>query len=380
MCLSKVYYNTYSDGTSDVTEKSYACGRRCSHPEVRKYDRKFPFTKLPDSQPESHRSLSERKPTPYFDPVTSRGSKSPSPSSRRDSGVYMGKYDSYDPYDPYGTHHHSSSRHDPRDRHSDPREPRLKRSSTIPQIVYMDRDGGNGRSRSGSRDYSRDIPMGVQLAEDYGRRKSSSRSRSRDERNSSHDGSDLASKYYRRRNDDASGYMFIDDQDERRRQRRERRMSSSSYQEPSTSTAMDAYDTSRRIPRRASTVVHNSDGTLSTSSGPSATKSKTLRWDDEVRAKRSRQNAEIANRPVLGEPKGILKKPNDQKGKGREQDDLYDLRQAVERMETPSRGRDRSSRDRAMDDYDLYGGYDDGRRKRGSKSIYGSSGDDRYRY
>lgn len=379
MCLSKVYYNTYSDGTNDVTEKSYGCGRRCSHPEVRKYDRKFPFTKLPDSQPESHRSLSERKPTPYFDPTTSRGSKSPSPSSRRDSGVYMttgSKYDPYDAYDPYGTHHRSS-RHDPRDRYSDPREPRMKRTSTIPQIVYMDRESGKGRSRSSSLDYSRDIPLGVSLADDYGRRKSSSRSRSRDERGSSYDGSDLASKHYRRRHDDPSGFMFIDDQDERRRQRRERRMSSSSYQEPSTSAAIDAYDSSRYIPRRASTVVHNSDGTLSTSSGPSSTKSKTLRWEDEVRAKRSRQNAEIANRPVLGEPKGILKKPSDQKGKGREQDDIYDLRQAVERMEIPSRGRDRSSR---KDDYDLYGGYDDGRRKRSSKSIYGSSSDDRYRY
>ncbi|KAK4183604.1 hypothetical protein QBC35DRAFT_507777 [Podospora australis] len=379
MCLSKLYYNTYSDGTNDVTEKRYDCDRRCSHPEVRKYDRKFPFTKLPDSQPESHRSLSERKPTPYFEPSTSRGSKSPSPSSRRDSGVYMGsKYDSYDAYDPYGLHHRSS-RHDPRDRYSDPREPRLKKSSTIPQIVYMDRDSGKGRSRSNSRDYSRDIPLGVSLADDYGRRKSSSRSRSRD------DGSDM-SKHYRRRHDDPSGYMFIDDQDERRRQRRERRMSSSSYHEPSTSAAMSAYDTSRYIPRRASTVVHNSDGTLSTSSGPSSTKSKTLRWEDEVRAKRSRQNAEIANRAPLVEPKGILKKPGDQKGKGREQDDIYDLRQAVERMEIPpSRGRDRSSRDRglsSMDDYDVYGGYDGGRRsgKRNSKSVYGSSADDRYRY
>ncbi|KAK4225170.1 hypothetical protein QBC38DRAFT_270072 [Podospora fimiseda] len=369
MCLSKVYYNSYADGEKDVTEKMYACreGRRCSHPEVRKYDRKFPFAKLGESQPESHRSVSERRPTPYF----SRGSKSPSPSSRH-----------YDPYDNYD--HHRSSRHDPRDRYE--REGR-RRSGSLPHIIY-------DRPRSRSHDYSRDIPLGVQLADDYGRRKSSSRSRSRD---------DLGreDKYYRRRTDDPLGYVFIDDADERRRQRREQRRSS--YHEPSTSAggAMDnsAYDSHRYAPRRASTVVHNSDGTLSTfSSGLASSKAKSIRWDDEVRAKRSRQNAEIANRPVLhGEgspPKSILKKPGSavdprSKGKGRDIDDVDDreLRRAIERMEIPSggsRGRDREPRSSSglMDDWTSSYDQQPDRERRKRSKIYATGGgaDDRYRY
>ncbi|KAK4237941.1 hypothetical protein C8A03DRAFT_44266 [Achaetomium macrosporum] len=381
MCLTKVYYNTYSDGAQDITEKHYPCrdGRGCSHPEVRKYDRKFPFTKLGDVKPESYRSLSERKPTPYFASHTPRGSKSPSASGRRDSGVY---YDYSDPYDGYG-YHHSSSRHDPRDRQDRgrDRELRLKRSSTNPHIVYVDRDGKSfSRSRSASRDYSRDIPLGlVPLADEYGRRRHSSRSRSRE---GSRDESDHY--YRRRRTDDPHGYVVIDDQDERRRRRREekhRRLSTSSYTEPSSSgaaamTGIDAYgDPYQYIPRRASTVVHHSDGSISTSSGGAVPKQ--LRWEDQVRAKRERQNAEIASRAAgHGEVKGILKHAGESKGKGRELDDIAELRRAVERMEIP-RGRDREPRSR--DDWDRgWGGYDDydsGRRKR--SKVYA---DDRYRY
>lgn len=410
MCLTKVYYNTYADGAQDISEKAYPCrdGRGCSRPDVRKYDRKFPFSKLGDSLPESHRSLSERKPTPYFEPHTPRGSKSPSPSRKRDSDMYMSgtksskHRDYYDPYsssyDPYD-YHRSSSRRDPRDRDRYEREPRLKRSSTLPpQIVYMDRDdakSSRSRSRSSSRDYSRDIPLGlVPLADEYGRRRhsiSGSRSHSR-EGSSSRDGSD---HYYRRRTDDPHGYMFIDDQDERRRQRRQERTARrSSFTEPSSSAAMKDYDlssSSRYLPRRASTVVHHSDGSVSTGSGSgsgSSSRPKQLRWLDQVRAK---QNAEIASRPIPGidvEPKGILKHGGESKskgrdkGKGREMDDIAELRRAVERMEIP-RGRDREPRrSGGRDEWDYagrygVGGYGDevgGRRKR--SKVW--SGDDRY--
>jgi hypothetical protein len=402
MCLTKVYYNTYSDGAQDITEKTYPCrdGRSCSRPDVRKYDRKFPFTKLGDAQPESHRSLSERKPTPYFSGHTPRGSKSPSPSGRRDSGVYMSgampsKYDYRDPYGSYDAYgYHASSRHDRYDRD---REPRLKRSSTNPHIVYLDRDRDSKSSRSRSRSSSRDIPLGlVPLADEYGRRHSSSRSRSREDRHhsSSRDGSDHTSgMYYRRRTDDPTGYTLISDQDERRhRQRRERRMSTSSYPDPSSSTSgmgmagMDGYGYPAYIPRRASTVVHHSDGSISAGSGGKLQKQ--LRWEDQVRAKRERQNAEIASRPGSssagyhgGEVKGILKHTEGKggKGKGRELDDIADLRRAVERMEIP-RGRDREPRGR--DEWAAGGGrygedygIGEGRRKR--SKVYA---DDLYRY
>lgn len=390
MCLTKVYYNTYSDGAQDITEKAYPCrdGRACSRPDVRKYDRKFPFGKLGDPQPESHRSVSERKPTPYFSSNTPRGSKSPSPSGRRETEAYMSgaksgrHYDYQDPYgrfDPYD-YQRSSSRQDPRDRYDrEPRESRMKRSSTMPQIVYGDREkSSRSRSHSNSRDYSRDIPVGlVPLADEYGRRHSS-HSRSRE---GSREGSDRSDKYYRRRTDDPQGYTFINDQDEQRRQRRDkRRMSTSSYTEPSSSAAAmaDAYGSHQYMPRRASTVVHNSDGSISASSGSS--KPKQLRWEDQVRAKRDRQNAEIASRQSSVEPKGILKHSSDSKGKGkgkgREVDDIAELRRAVQRMEIP-RGRDREPRGR--DDWDRRGRYDEDpdRDRRKRSKVWA---DDRYQY
>jgi len=432
MCLTKVYYNTYADGAQDITEKGYPCrdGRSCSRPDVRRYDRKFPFTKLGDGMPESHRSLSERKPTPYFSGHTPRGSKSPSPSGRRDSGVYMSganptskHYDYRDPYggggyDAYG-YRPSSSRHDPRDsrdsRYDRDREPRLKRSSTTPHIVYMDRDhdreGKSSRSRS--RSSSRDIPLGlVPLADEYGqrrqRRHSSSSSRDRD-------GPDYSGLYYtgggaptRRRTDDPHGYVLYNDDDERRRRHRRedkhRRLST-----PTTTTTIDPYTSTTSaaaaayLPRRASTVVHNSDGSIA--AGTSSGGRKQLRWEDQVRAKRERQNAEIASRaPTLsssssssmlagGEVKGILKRTSSlgggggSKGKGKAREgggeDIADLRRAIERMEIP-RGRDREPRaGRGEWDWAAGGGsgrygmedMDVGRRKR--SRVYA---DDRYRY
>ncbi|KAL2259728.1 hypothetical protein VTK26DRAFT_6480 [Humicola hyalothermophila] len=391
MCLTKVYYNTYSDGSQDVSEKSYPCrdGRRCSRPEVRKYDRKFPFSKLGESQPESRRSLAERQPTPYFEPHTPRGSKSPSPSGRRDRDAYVSGtksskhrdyYDTYS-FDPYG-YYRSSSRHDPRDSDRYERgEPRLKRSSTLPpQIVYADRDSSGkssssrSRSRSSTRDYSRDIPIGlVPLVEEYGRRRRHSFS------SGSRDGGSGDPYYYppRRAGEPAAGYVLIDDQDERRRQRREaRRLSSASGYAESSGAMRDYADASsssssaRYLPRRASTVVHHGDGPVSAgsasaygsaSSSSSSKPPKQLRWEDEVRAKRERQNAEIASRPAHDavEPplKGILKRSESAKshakGKGRELDDIAELRRAVERMEIP-RGRDREPRSRRAE-WGVYG-------------------------
>lgn len=438
MCLTKVYYNTYSDGAQDITEKNHPCrdGRACSRPDVRRYDRKFPFTKLGDAQPESHRSLSERKPTPYFSGDTPRGSKSPSPSRRRDSGAYMSganpskHYDYGNPYggsggggyDAYG-YPSSSSRHDPYSRDA----PRLKRSSTNPHIIYGDRErdrdrshdrssrSSRSRSNSASRAYSHDIPIGlVPLADEYGRRhrrhshshshspSSSSRSRER----ASHDGSD---SYYphRRRTDDPAGYTLVSDQDERRRQRRaaDRR---ASYADPSSSSTMSGmgmgmglsgtgYGYPAPPPRRASTVVHHADP----GAGAGSSGRKQLRWEDQVRAKRDRQNAEIASRAASpwgstsssGDVvKGILKHGDGVggsgggkgKGKGREVDDRYgdiaDLRRAVERMEIP-RGRDREPRGGRGDEwgggrwYEGGGGEGEGRRKR--STVWADGG---YRY
>ncbi|KAJ4303964.1 hypothetical protein N0V88_001566 [Collariella sp. IMI 366227] len=237
MCLTKTFYNTYSDGVQNITEKKYPCreGRGCSQPDVIHFNRNFPFTKLGDVRPESYRSLSERNPTPYRSSHTS-----PSPSRRRESrestlytsGSSHGKrrehdYSSYEPYK-----YHRFSRHFSRDRPSRERErePRFKRHSAAPQIVYADRH---------SRSSSRDIPIGpVQLAEEYGRRyHSRSRSREHGGASSSHDSSahHHHSSHRRRTDNPQTTYLLVSDQDElRRRQRHEDRRQSFG---PSTSSA-----------------------------------------------------------------------------------------------------------------------------------------------
>ncbi|KAK3369334.1 hypothetical protein B0T24DRAFT_650986 [Lasiosphaeria ovina] len=420
MCLTKYYYNTYADGTQDLTEKTYACkdGRMCRDPDFKHYKRTFPFKKLGGAEPESLKSLSERKPTPYFsshfdaEPYRPRRSKSPSPSYRRDrDGVYINgarmeeysrpsrRHDSRDHED----RHRRPYKHDPRDRLEVPdtldrptrldrlsrldrpdrpdrtdREPlpRLRRSQTMPGYVVIDQ-------KTPPRPSSH-VPLGpVPLAEEYGRRRSS-RDRDR-ERDRERETSPRDRYYGRRHSADPRDYVIIDDDQERRRERRERRrMSTSAYNEASTSAGADATygtDPHRFLPRRAATVVHRSDGSISNNSAGSPPRPKHLRWDDEVRVKRERQNAEIANRPSPpeihqeGRVKGILKTPTEAKGKGYEDDDIYKLRRAVERMDIPRNDWDRPPRARFSEEDP------DSNRRRRSRT-YGSDrfGGDRYYY
>ncbi|KAL2156602.1 hypothetical protein VTH82DRAFT_1347 [Thermothelomyces myriococcoides] len=439
MCLTKVYYNTYADGAQDITEKSYPCrdGKRCSQPDVRRYDRKFPFARLADIQGESRRSLSERQPTPYFSGRTPRSAKSPSPSGRRDS-------DHLDPYtsgggggggggyDSYGYHGSSKRPHDPRDSLDSryDRDLRLKRTVTDPNIVYVDRgrgDGASSRSRSRSSSGSRDIPLGlVPLAEEYGLRREQQQQQQRRQRRHStsleRDDYGYSGLYYypdaagssRRRTDDPRGCVVYNDDDERRRrQRREKEKDKEASSSSAAAAAagplpvsmMDPYR-SAYLPRRGPAVVHQLAGDGSSSSSSSGRKQ--LRWEDQVRAQRERQNAEIASRPSLsssvgtttatmtttasGDLKGILKRSvsdpwgGKSKGKARETDDeIAHLRRAIERMEIPTTTRGRDRRPRVRDEWDWNGGgiggygYDElelGKRSKRSR-IYA---DDGYRY
>ncbi|KAK3368519.1 hypothetical protein B0H63DRAFT_77160 [Podospora didyma] len=407
MCLTKLYYNTYADGAQDMTEKTYTCkeGRMCRSPELKHYDRKLPFNRLGNFGPESQKSVSERQPTPYkfssgMEPASSRRSKSPSPVSRHESGMYSSRHrDYHDYYDQPRRSHHRSDARDPRERQDRDPSPKIKRSTTMPGYVVIDQDRP---PRPTSRDYSRDIPLGpVHLAEEYGRRRSSrDRDRERDltpPRDKYHTTS--SRRHSHSGGADPRDYVIIDDDQERRRQRREqrRRLSTSAYDEASTSagTSGVTYGSdptpSRFLPRRAATVLHSGDGSTSNSLGSSPPKAKHLRWDDEVRAKRERQNAEIANRPLPVElhqdpsrVKGILKtSPSDLKGKGREGDDIYQLRQAVKRMDLP-RSRDRAAREGDDYDYDRprsrFTATDDeyGTDRRRRSRAYGG-GSDRYR-
>ncbi|KAL2270500.1 hypothetical protein VTJ83DRAFT_2684 [Remersonia thermophila] len=402
MCLTKVYYNTYADGAEDITEKEYPCreGRGCSHPEVRRYDRKFPFSKLSDRKDGSHRGLADRQPTPYFSDRTPGSAKSSSKSRHRDSGMYLtGSSTAYDYSDPYGydTYGYRTT--------TTSSSSRRKRSSDAPRIVYLDRDDTSSKR---SRSASRDIPLDL---DEYGsssrrhhrhhdHRHSSSSSRDRDR--------DRSDDYARRRADDPAGYTLISDADERRHRRR--RSSISGYPDALTASASasDPYAAAGAyLPRRSnSTVVHRSDGSIARPS--TATTTKHIRWEDEVRSRREAQNAEIASRapayssslsggsstlvdaalglPSSSPPKGILKRSGStgkgngtgtgtggggtRKGKGRDEEEVAALARSLERMELPStRGRDRSRRLSGTDDWlgldqSWEYGYDGGRRKR----------------
>ncbi|KAL2123473.1 hypothetical protein VTJ04DRAFT_3928 [Mycothermus thermophilus] len=409
MCLTKVYHNTYMDGAEDITEKFYPCrDGHCSHPDIRRYDRKFPFNRLSDIKGDAHRSHSK------------------SFSSRRNSRVHLSGSSEYDylldPYDP--SYDDDLYGYRGRDRHRS-----LKRSSTAPQIIYLDRDpSGDKLSRSRSRSSSRDIPLGpVSLAEEYARRHHDTKF-SRKSRSSSHDPA-----YSRRRTDDpvADGYTLISDADERRhRHRRKHRRNSTSdyYPELTTTTttvssAPDpdyAYSSSypRHHRRRSSSVVvHNPTTTVvddddhdAAATTTSPRPAKHLRWEDQLQRKRERQNAEIASRAggasyysssglsgstlyttapdptsaaisSTSPPKGILKhtettsSKSAKKGKAPElEDEIEALRRSIERMES-SRGKDRMPRSYAKEEDDWLSvdrdgevwdyGYSGGRRKRG---------------
>ncbi len=377
MCRKNIYYNTYADGAQDVTEKTTACrdGKRCSHPEVHQYERSFRFNKLRDSGPESHKSVAERKPTPYFlgDLPTPRRSKSPSPANRRGSGVY----DLYDRPDRDRDHHHSSRRHrDSRHPEREPPSPRHKRSQ--PHFVVIDQP---------ARSSSRDIPLGpVHLVDEYGSRRRASREREREH-------------HHRRHHSPGAQAYIVDDERERRRHNK-RRMSGSAYPDFPTATsgvpAAEIYTAEpRRYPghmpglRRSATLGHTPMTVPGTSAGMSPPR--TVRWQDEVSARRARQNAEIAGRGMPPEvlvhqepPKGILK---DSKGKGTDRE----LRRAVESMGMGTgMGRERRGSGSGTEHLDLYnrdrlkarlggGGDNDGGRERRRKSKVWTGGD-QYQY
>lgn len=324
MCIKSIYYNTYGDGSQDVTERVDTCtpGEMCRRPETREYNRKFRFTKLVEpSGSESSSSLADRKPTPYTTltdyhlrlPPTPRRSKSPSPSRKhKSSAVYVNDAKVADISSSKKRHSHVPSRSD-RGRvilHApEPPAPRLTRSATLP-AEYLP-------AEAPPRHRSRDVPVGpVQILENLGRRRSSSSQR---EERDSH----RPTSHYRRHVRGGDEFVLIDDE----REQRER----------------------RRAARRSSTMYGRSSD-FSSSSGAGATDSvyvapavaaanKKLRWEDQVQAEIAAQNERISARPKLHqEVKGILKNP-----KGKDVDVYDDLRRAVRDLDVSNGGKDRTS-------------------------------------
>lgn len=376
MCLKRVYYNTYGDGSEDVTERVDTCrpGKMCSSPEVRKYERKFRFTKLEDpTKLEPASSLADRKPTPYHaephiqlppTPDTSEeegsGAQSAASASRKPRSRSPGTYvNGIRIADVSGTRGRAAKRysHVSHTREPSPPRPKLKRHSTTPAsgtvVVQQDRQP-RGRERASSRrDRSRDVAVGpFSLCEDLGRR--SSRDRARDESpprrrhhhpHDSHHSKDhkyqaerpappppsssSASSVAATKNIPKVNIVFVDDEREARRMRRakERRHT---YDD-----AVDGKHSSTTFSHRH--AAHGDDEPAR----------KSLRWQDEVEAERAAQNARIASRSKTAAPivKGILKhatgtdaattRERSGSGSGSGGPKIDDLRRAVRGMDIP---------------------------------------------
>ncbi|KAK2067112.1 hypothetical protein P8C59_000874 [Phyllachora maydis] len=381
MCIRRIYYNTYGDGTKDVTERVVACrpGRVCSLPEVWKYKRTFRFTKLRDPSTAVHgsspSSLVDRKPTPYsmdghhhYDvlPPTPRTSKSPSPDrhgSAAAAAIYIHGVKT-------GDLHRSSSRHH--------RDHYPRRASTLDPdhgpILYHD----TGRLAQ-RRSHSRDMALGpVTLG-----RRSSRDPTPTSIRRSHHDRYDGSSPRRPRRYENPD-VVYGDDEWRRGRETRERERA----------TRHEEVGEGGVVYGGAGYVMpHAPDGPKSEYASVPTTPRKTLRWQDQVDVEKAAQNARIARRPKYQTGKhgvkGILKKQADEQ--------QYDeLRRAVHSMDIndggggeTQRGRDRAPR--AADAYwdrlrgrfgaeeggeaDGHGGRE---RKRRSKVSY--SGEGLYKY
>jgi hypothetical protein len=210
MCRKTIYYNTYGDGSEDVTERVDTCrpGKMCSHPERREYRRQFRFTKLGTSSPETPVSVADRRPTPYATdflelPPTPR-SKSPSPSRKYDSGIYVNGAKVANIHAPRKEKRHNHVVvHAP-----EPPSPRpiLKRSSTMPSdyvvIEERGRHGRHERDHHPRRTSSRDIPLGpVRILDDMGSRHSSPSRRSASPRPA----------YYREHTRSPREYRYVDE-------------------------------------------------------------------------------------------------------------------------------------------------------------------------
>ncbi|KAM7182713.1 hypothetical protein V8F33_014086 [Rhypophila sp. PSN 637] len=148
----------------------------------------------------------------------------------------------------------------------------------------------------------------------------------------------------------ADGYVVDDGENERRRRRRGSIDYTTPAAEPRSIAAV------RYTPRRASTIIHRSDGTT-LESKRSSPKPKQVAWDDEVRVKREpldvrqAQNIGIASRPkqrsdLDRDPrlKGILKNSDANKVKTyREESEerrKEEIRRAVEKMGIQTSHRD----------------------------------------
>jgi hypothetical protein len=301
MCRKTIYYNTYGDGSEDVTERVDTCrpGRMCSRPERHEYHRQYRFSKLGVTSPETPASMADRRPTAYTTaadflelPPTPR-SKSPSPSRKHESGVYING-------EKVAAIH--APRKEKRRNHvvvhapeppSPIRPAAMKRHSTMPSdYVVIENEAGRGRhgrhatTTTRRRSASRGGDASLRVPSDaLGSRNSSPSRRSASPR----------PVRYRdhTRTAEGQGLDYLDaERAERRRSRR-----SSAYVRRATDDEVYLATPAASPPARKEVHFTPTGSTTGTTGA------------DPVRDSIRRQNERIARRPKLHqEVKGILKK------------------------------------------------------------------------
>ncbi len=298
MCIKSIFYNTYGDGFHDVTERVETChpSEMCRHPEIREYHRKLRHNKVVERNGlETPLAFVERKPSPLHGdylrlPPTPRRSKSPSPSRKHESGIYVNGTKVVDISG--SKKRHSAARGSERDRvilHAPepPAPARLTRASTMP-VDYTPAESQSHHHGAG-RDSHR------------------------------------PTTHYRRHVRGGSEFVFIEDEQEQRSRRRATRRSNTTH-------------------------GHSSDFSHSDAAASDATPAigKKLRWDDEIESKIAEQNERISARPSVHQGiKGILKHPQ------RKNADVYDeLRRAVKGLDIGSGSKDRRSPPHSDDGYE----------------------------
>lgn len=399
MCRKTIYFNTYVDGRTEVTEQVDACrqGRMCSRPEIREYQRQFRIKKIANNASPDPSSVSDRLPTPYhpnlnvhvnFPPSPPR-SKSPSPSRKH------AKHDDvFVEYDARATK--EKNRRSTRDRvivvpqAPEPAMPR--RPPTQPEyLVAEDRDRDRHhreRDRSQqSRRHSPEIPLGfVPVVEDLTTPRKSKSPVLEDLANTrrrSPSSSPIPARPRDRRAsvvDPRAIHWVKDEEKSDRHPKRERRKTMIGLLDDESSTANTAPAISR----------HDAFMTPATLVGRKERGN--VRWDDEYRRKVAEHNAKIDARPARParpsnpELRSILKKEK----KLPPEAEVYDeLRRASNNSDIPGTPRqNREWRERERDEYQedptywarLKGrfGDDPETRRRRSKVVY--AGEETYRY
>ena len=308
MCRKAIYYNTYADGSKDVTERVDTCqpATMCAQPDVREYYRNHRLGRLSQSAPDAPYT-SEYYQQNLFPPTPPRQSKSPSPSRWQDTPVFVNDYRTSS----MPKRRHSTTARDipegrrgrdrvvvvPQEAPSTPPSRHSRHFGARPEVVVVE---GSRNHRHAPRYVP---PSPVIVGDDLNRYPPSPPRPSPLRRTGSH-------HHHRPHRSVSPADVVIHTDDERPERRHQRKH--------------------RRASMYASGAA-GSDHTQNSAASEPLFLRKELRWEDELEAQRLAQNERIARRQKpRQEVKGILKNPGSSADHARAD---ADLRRAVENLD-----------------------------------------------